>query len=105
MTSAYNEMYAQFKQDYQNFEVQKTQIAERWTKIRSTIETRFNNGEIDNAEKIRQLNNAGQAEAEEYSKGFMDKLSNNPNYQKAFANIGALSIKDLKILEINYNKN
>ncbi|WP_407477484.1 AAA family ATPase [Elizabethkingia meningoseptica] len=96
LTSAYNEMYAQFKQDYQNFEVQKTQIAERWARIRSTIESRFNNGEIDNAEKLRQLNNAGQAEAEEYSKGFMDKLSNNPNYQKAFANIGALSIKDLK---------
>ncbi|MCT4256728.1 hypothetical protein HZP34_18495 [Elizabethkingia anophelis] len=96
LTSAYNEMYAQFKMDYQNFEVQKTQIAERWARIRSTIESRFNNGEIDNAEKLRQLNNAGQAEAEEYSKGFMDKLSNNPNYQKAFANIGALSIKDLK---------
>ncbi|OPC34570.1 hypothetical protein [Elizabethkingia miricola] len=96
LTTAYNEMYAQFKLDYQNFEVQKTQIAERWARIRSTIESRFNNGEIDNAEKLRQLNNAGQAEAEEYSKGFMDKLSNNPNYQKAFANIGSLSIKDLK---------
>ncbi|AQX52511.1 hypothetical protein CMT42_15530 [Elizabethkingia anophelis] len=96
LTTAYNDMYAQFKQDYQNFEVQKTQIAERWARIRSTIESRFNNGEIDNAEKLRQLNNAGQAEAEEYSKGFMDKLSNNPNYQKAFANIGTLSIKDLK---------
>lgn len=87
LTSAYNEMYAQFKQDYQNFEVQKTQIAERWARIRSTIESRFNNGEIDNAEKLRQLNNAGQAEAEEYSRAFIEKIQSDPRYRAVFADL------------------
>lgn len=87
LTAAYNEMYAQFKQDYQNFEVQKTQITERWTKIRSTIETRFNNGEIDNTEKLRQLKNVGQAEAEEYSRAFIEKIQSDPRYRAVFADL------------------
>ncbi|WP_407484020.1 hypothetical protein [Elizabethkingia meningoseptica] len=104
LTTAYNEMYAQFKLDYQNFEVQKTQIAERWARIRSTIESRFNNGEIDNAEKLRQLNNAGQAEADEYTRVFIDKIQNNPKYRAAFANLEGQTKASLNKIKVEFKK-
>lgn len=104
LTTAYNEMYAQFKQDYQNFEAQKTQITERWARIRSTIETKFNNGKIDNAEKLRQLNNAGQAEADEYTRVFIDKIQNNPKYRAAFVNLEGQTKASLNKIKIEFKK-
>ncbi|QIG88357.1 hypothetical protein G6R40_01210 [Chryseobacterium sp. POL2] len=89
------QQYQQFLNDHRSFEEQKAIITERFAKIREQIAS---DETLSASQKSDAMAKAGQAEADEFSRAFMDSISNNPAFRQAFANMEHQATSSLEAL-------
>lgn len=83
-----------FMKAHQSFEQQKTEITDRYSKIREGIES----SNISSEEKTRLLASAAEEEGKEISNAFSKGLQDNPEWVEAFGNIEVYTVEKLKNL-------
>lgn len=89
------DFYNSFIQEQQTFEQRKTDIEKKFNTLRAELS---NNNNIDNAERLRLLDEIGKEEAGEYSAAFLAVFKKTKLWEKAFGNIDALTKKEISQL-------
>jgi DNA repair exonuclease SbcCD ATPase subunit len=89
------EIYQSFLVEHRAFEEQKIIITQKYDELRQRILT---DKKLTPEQRSNALAKAGEAEAEEFTNAFINKLVTDPKYRQAFANLEAQTIPKIREL-------